>query len=72
MLYLSEILMQHHEIESFEDLVAVVRARGASGERFFQIDVKPEFAQLPRNWEETLEAAFTAYTPPPASPNHNA
>ncbi len=59
MLYLSEILIQHHDLESFEDLVQVVRARGQGGERFFSMDVPPPFADTPENWDAVLEAAFT-------------
>ena len=60
MLYLSEVLMQHSEIDSFEKLVEVVKER-AKSERFFRIDVKPQFADTPENWEDRLEAAFSSY-----------
>jgi hypothetical protein len=63
MLYLSEILLQHHELESFEGLLAVVRERARSGERFFRIDVKPPFPDTPENWEDRLEAAFSGVIP---------
>ena len=58
MRYLSEILLQDHEIESFAQLVTVVRKRAAS-ERFLHMDIKPPFADTPDNWEDVLEAAFT-------------
>lgn len=58
MLYLSEILMQHHELQSFEELVEVVRAKAKAGERFFRMDVKPNFTDTPDNWEDRLEGAF--------------
>jgi hypothetical protein len=58
MLYLSEVLMQHPEIESFEDLLVTVTERSKT-EMFFRIDVKPQFADTPDNWEDRLEAAFT-------------
>ncbi|MCB1761392.1 MAG: sulfur relay protein DsrC [Gammaproteobacteria bacterium] len=58
MLYLSEVLMQHPDVESFEQLVETVRERSKS-EMFFRIDVKPQFADTPENWEDRLEAAFT-------------
>jgi hypothetical protein len=44
MLYLSEILLQHHELVSFEELIPLVK----------------EGAQRGENWEDRLEAAFTA------------
>ena len=58
MRYLSEILLQNHEIESFAQLVTVVRKRAAS-ERFLHMDIKPPFPDTPDNWEDVLEAAFT-------------
>ena len=58
MLHLSEVLMQHPEVESFEDLVATVKERSKT-EMFFRIDVKPQFSDTPDNWEDRLEAAFT-------------
>lgn len=58
MLYLSEVLIQNPQLQSFEDLVDVVRER-AKSEMFFRIDVKPNFADTPENWEDRLEAAFT-------------
>ena len=58
MLYLSEVLMQHPEVESFEDLVAKIKERSRT-EMFFRIDVKPQFSDTPDNWEDRLEAAFT-------------
>ncbi len=59
MLYLSELLIEHHELESFEELVKIVEEKGKSGERFFRMDVKPPFKDTPENWEDRLEAAFT-------------
>ena len=58
MLYLSEIMLQHPEVDSFEALLEVVRERSKS-EIFFRIDVKPPFADTPDNWEDRLEATFT-------------
>ena len=60
MLWLSEVLLQHHELTSFNELVAVVRCGGGKGEMFFRMDVKPPFADTPENWEEKLEASFTS------------
>ncbi len=60
MLWLSEILLQHHEIETFEELERVVREHGQRGERFLRMDVKPQFEDTPEDWEDRLEAAFTA------------
>lgn len=58
MLYLSEILLQNHELESFEQLVKAVEDKASSGELFFRMDVKPPFPDTPEGWEDKLEAAF--------------
>ncbi len=58
MRYLSEILLQGHDIESFAQLVTAVRKHAAS-ERFLHMDIKPPYFDTPDNWEDVLEAAFT-------------
>lgn len=60
MLWLSEILLQHHELTSFEELTDVVREKAGTGEMFFRMDVRPPFQDTPENWEEQLESAFTS------------
>ncbi len=57
MLNLSEILLQNHALEKFEELIPLVR-KGARTERFFRMDIKPPFADTPENWEDVLEGAF--------------
>jgi hypothetical protein len=58
MRYLSEILLEEHDIESFSELVAAVRRRAAQ-ERFLHMDIRPPYLDTPDNWEDVLEAAFT-------------
>lgn len=60
MLYLSEVLMQEHELATFDDLLEVLKQRALKGEMFFQIDVRPPFQDTPNDWETRLEAAFTS------------
>jgi len=57
MLYLSELLIKHHELTSFEELIKLLKEI-KKNERFFRMDVKPPFADTPDNWEDRLEAAF--------------
>ena len=57
MLNLSEILLEHHELGKFEELIPLVR-EGARTERFFRMDIKPPFPDTPDNWEDVLESAF--------------
>ena len=58
MLHLSEILIQEHELSCFEDLEDALRARSA-GEIHLSLDVKPQFADTPADWEARLESVFT-------------
>lgn len=60
MLFISEILIQEHELASFVDLLEKVQTRAREGARFLQMDVKPPFPDTPEDWESRLEAAFTA------------
>lgn len=60
MLYLSDVLIEDKDLESFDDLLQALKDRAAAGERFFRMDVKPPFPDTPANWEDRLEAAFTA------------
>jgi len=60
MLCLSEILLQHHELQSFGELVRLVEEKARGGELFFQMDVRPPYPDTPENWEDRLEAAFAA------------
>lgn len=60
MLWLSEILLQEHDLKSFEQLLDSVRRRARDGAMFFRIDVKPPFQDTPTDWEDRLEAAFSS------------
>lgn len=60
MLYLSEILLRHHSTESFSELIPLVQEGARRGEIFFRMDIKPPFPDTPQDWEDRLEAAFTA------------
>ncbi|MBZ0071063.1 MAG: sulfur relay protein DsrC [Gammaproteobacteria bacterium] len=60
MLWLSEILLQEHDMTSFKQLVEAVKVRAHNGEMFFRIDVKPPFQDTPGDWEDRLEAAFSS------------
>ena len=60
MLWLSEVLLQSHDLDSFEGLRQVITERARAGEMFFRMDVRPPFADTPEDWEDKLEAAFSA------------
>lgn len=57
MLYLSEVLIQSPEMDTFAELLTVVEQR-AQGEIHFKIDVKPSYPDTPPDWEDKLEGAF--------------
>jgi len=54
----SDLIIEHPEARSFEDLKRLVVAAAKEGYRFLQFDVKPEFVDTPRNWDLALEAVF--------------
>ncbi|BAS68481.1 sulfur relay protein DsrC [Bathymodiolus septemdierum thioautotrophic gill symbiont] len=59
MLLISEVMIANPALDSFEDLVVVLKTiANESDERFFQMDVKPDYGDTPENWEDRLEAAF--------------
>ena len=59
MLLISEIMIGNPQIDDFEELVVVLKAISkSSDERFFRMDVKPDYQDTPENWEDRLEAAF--------------
>ena len=58
MLYLSEVLIQHPHLESFADLIEVIKEK-SKGEVHLKIDIKPNYADTPANWEDQVEGAFS-------------
>ena len=59
MLKLSDILVGHKEVESFDALLPLVQDVARGGERFFRMDVKPPYPDTPEDWEDRLEATFS-------------
>jgi hypothetical protein len=55
---LSDIIIQHPEVNSFRELLDKVRAMTSEHMIFLNLDVKPDYRDTPRNWEWKLEAAF--------------
>ena len=45
---------------SFAELLAYVKSQARRGEMFIEMDVRPPFADTPEDWEQQLEATFTA------------
>lgn len=61
MLKLSEILIANPQLESFDELIPLIKDVARSGERFFRMDIKPPYQDTPPDWEDRLEAAFSSY-----------
>jgi hypothetical protein len=60
MLYLSQIMIANQDLEGFEELCELMKEYARRGERFLRFDVKPPYPDTPDNWEDRLEAAFSA------------
>lgn len=59
MLWLSEIMIQNYDLDTFEELLKIVGQKAKAGEMHFRMDVKPPFRDTPEDWEDRLEAAFS-------------
>lgn len=60
MLNVSDILVNQHDLTTFQELLEVVRQHAREGEMFIQMDIKPPFPDTPENWEVAIENAFTS------------
>ncbi len=63
MAQLSDLIIAHPEVTTFDELEKLVQHAGESGQMFLEFDVKPDFRDTPRNWQWILEAAFTRGLP---------
>ena len=61
MLYLSTLLIEEKDIETFDELLDVIRSRAKNGEIFIRLDLKPPFPDTPENWEDKVESVFSSY-----------
>ena len=57
---LSDIIIQHPEINSFDELLNAVRRITSEDMLFLNFDVKPDYRDTPRNWQWKMESAFGA------------
>jgi len=58
MIYLSELLIQNPQLDSFPDLLRVIGEQAKAGEIHLKIDIKPNYPDTPANWEDQVEGAF--------------
>ena len=50
MLDLSRLIIENPQIDSFDQLLTVVRRSGSGGEILLHFDIKPDYPDTPRNW----------------------
>jgi hypothetical protein len=55
---LSDLIISHPEINSFDDLESLVAEVGRGGEVLMYMDIKPDYRDTPRQWLQRLELAF--------------
>jgi len=55
---ISDIIIQHPDINSFSQLLDAVRGITSDEMLFLQFDVKPDYRDTPKDWQWQLEGAF--------------
>jgi hypothetical protein len=55
---ISDIIIQHPEVNSFPELLDKVRAMQSENMIYLNFDVKPDYRDTPRNWQWKIEKAF--------------
>ncbi len=57
MIYLSELLIQNPQFETFGELLQLID-KVKEGEIHLKVDIKPNYLDTPPNWEDKIEGAF--------------
>jgi hypothetical protein len=63
MVQISDLIISHPEITSFSELEELVKEAARQGEIHLSFDLKPEYVDTPRRWQDKLETAFTSVIP---------
>ncbi len=58
MLQISDIIIAHPEVTSFSQLEELGKEAARQGAIHLSFDLKPEYPDTPRNWQDRLETAF--------------
>jgi len=58
MVQISDLIITHPDMTTFDELETLVVAAARRGEIHLYLDIKPEFPDTPRKWEVRLELAF--------------
>lgn len=59
MLNLSDLIIYNPQVQSFEGLLVLVAKAAQNGARFINFDVKPDFVDTPRTWQQVIERVFS-------------
>ena len=63
MVQISDLIIHHPEITSFVELEELVKEAARQGEIHLSFDLKPEYVDTPRRWQDRLETVFTSVIP---------
>ena len=63
MAQISELMIANPAMKSFIELEALVVEAARRGEIHLFMDIKPEFPDVPKFWEQELEVAFQRAEP---------
>lgn len=55
---LSDIIISHPEVVSYEELERLIVEAARSGLILLYMDLKPDFPDTPRDWQHRLEMLF--------------
>jgi hypothetical protein len=55
---LSDLIIRHPEVTSFDELLVVIAMAATDGVRFLEYDIKPDYRDTPRRWEPAVERVF--------------
>lgn len=58
MLNLSDLIIYNPQVQSFEALLVLVAEAAKNGARFINFDVKPDFIDTPKTWQQVIERVF--------------
>lgn len=60
---ISDLMISHPDVTSFAGLEDLVRRAARAGAINLSFDLKPDYQDTPRNWQDRLEAVFCSVVP---------
>lgn len=55
---LSDFIIGNPQVSTFQDLLKVIANQEKHGMILLQIDLKPDYPDTPRNWQDRVESTF--------------